>query len=104
MSTRRSAPQPAVDVKAETEEVAAEEAERKKQKRRMIGVDPSLIISEQRSKRRRSPTPEAEIEVDTKSAVPNPKDGVRAKQYGMQIMKKIMDAMDSEYAFPKSHC
>lgn len=57
-------------------------------------MDPSLIISEERSKRRRTPTPEAEHE--DKDGVHDPKDPARAKELGLQIFKKIMDSKDSE--------
>jgi hypothetical protein len=63
-------------------------------KKRRLGVDPSLIISEERSKRRRTPTPEAEH--DDKDGVHDPKDPARAKELGLQIFKKIMDSKDPE--------
>lgn len=67
---------------------------RPKVRKRRLGVDPTLIISEERSKRRRTPSPEAEE--DSKAAVFDPKDPVRAKLLGMQIYRKIMDSTDTE--------
>ncbi len=66
----------------------------KVKKRRLFGVDPSLILSEERSKRRRTPSPEPEG--DEKQAVLDPKDPERAKQLGMQVYRRIMETEDSE--------
>jgi len=65
-----------------------------KVRKHRLGVDPSLIISDERSKRRRSPSPEREN--DDKHVVHDPKDPERAKQLGSQIYRKIMETKDSE--------
>lgn len=66
----------------------------KVKKRRELGVDPSLIISEERSKRRKTPTPEPE-DVPRKDEH-DPKDPVRAKQLGMEIYGKVLKMEDNE--------
>ena len=64
-------------------------------KRRLLGVDPSLILSEERSKRtKRTPSPDAED--DIKEGSYDPKDSERAKTLGMQIYQKIMTKKDRE--------
>jgi hypothetical protein len=85
------------DTRGESSEPAQQQQQRLQQpkvKKRRLGVDPSLIISEERSKRRRTPTPEPEQ--DDKDVVHDPKDPQRAKELGLQIYQKIMDAKDSE--------
>ncbi|ORX41076.1 Bromodomain-containing protein [Kockovaella imperatae] len=67
---------------------------RSKKRRNLRGVDPSLIISQDRSKRRKTPTPEPEAR-DSKDAV-DPKDKDRAKRLGMEIYEKIMASKDKE--------
>jgi hypothetical protein len=101
-----SAPAPTGDVKPETgatsaaqgtehddEEEHEEDASgRRVRKRRPLGVDPSLIISDGRSKRRRTPSPapvKKEDEVD-------PRDVERAVLLGREIFDKIMASKDSE--------
>lgn len=65
----------------------------KVKRKRPLGVDPSLIISSERTKRRRSPTPEVEVKEE---AGVDPKDKERAKALGMAIYRKIMDSTGSE--------
>lgn len=65
-----------------------------KVKKRRLGVDPRLIISEERSKRRRTPSPEPEE--DNRRTVHDPKNPERAKQLGLQIYGRIMGMNDLE--------
>ena len=64
-------------------------------KRRLMGVDPSLILSNDRSKRRRTPSPEPEAAGGKEDAA-DPKDPPRAKKLGLEIYAQIMDQKDSE--------
>lgn len=66
-----------------------------KTKKKRLGVDPSLIISDGRSKRRKSPTPEAEEEMG-RGGGNDPKDPARAKTLGYQIYNKIMTMKSAE--------
>ena len=101
-SAPTATPQPSADaVKAEndgpdhtSEQRDSSEPAPRMKKRRLLGVDPSLIISEERSKRRKTPTPEAEA--DEKDVVRDPKDPERAKQLGLQIYGKVMESRDPE--------
>jgi hypothetical protein len=61
-------------------------------KKRRLGVDPSLIISDGRSKRRRTPTPEPE-ETAGKEEVNDPKDKARAQALGRDIYNEIMNSV-----------
>lgn len=54
-------------------------------RKKRLGVDPSLIISEERSKRRRSPSPSA-----VKREDPDPKNPERAAALGRELFHKIM--------------
>ena len=85
-------------IKSENEALAGASPEsgniQAKTRRRRLGVDPSLIISEDRSKRRRTPSPEADD--DDKDAVHDPQDAQTVKHLGMQIFQKIMDSKDSK--------
>ncbi|KAK4687188.1 hypothetical protein P7C73_g2928, partial [Tremellales sp. Uapishka_1] len=68
-----------------------------KQRRRRMGVDPSLILSEGRSKRRKTPTPPPAGEDEAEAKGENdPKDPARAKLLGGQIMKQIMEQKDKD--------
>ena len=62
----------------------------------MTGVDPSAILSEGRSKRRKTPTPEPEDKAGNKNNGNDPKDKERAKRLGMEIYNKIMGQKDRE--------
>jgi len=64
-------------------------------KKKRLGVDPSLIISDGRSKRRRTPSPEAEEKMG-EGGGNDPKDPVRAKTLGYQIYNKIMTLKSAE--------
>lgn len=65
-------------------------------KRRLLGVDPSLIISDGRSKRRKSPTPEPSDSAVTKvEAGKDPKDKARALSLGREIYKKVVDSQQN---------
>lgn len=58
-------------------------------------MNPSLIISEERSKRRRSPSHEPEDRKPNGDGE-DPKDPERAKALGEEIVRKILDAKESE--------
>lgn len=64
-----------------------------REKKRRLDVNPQLILSEGRSKRRRtpSPPPAAKQLVDS-----DPKDPERASQLGLQLYNKIMAMRDVE--------
>ncbi|OCF31781.1 hypothetical protein I316_06588 [Kwoniella heveanensis BCC8398] len=65
-----------------------------KVRKKRLGVDPSLIISDGRPKRRRTPSPQpenAETEMDK-----DPKDPQRAKELGYVIYRRIMDSKDPD--------
>ena len=68
-------------------------------KKKRLGVDPSLIISDGRSKRRKTPTltPETEVKKDDGLAERDPKDVERATALGREIYQKIFDMKDKEY-------
>lgn len=74
---------------ADAEGSSAAPAQRVRKKR--LGVDPSLIISEERSKRRRSPSPSAAKQED-----PDSKDPARAAALGREIMRRIMEKKASD--------
>lgn len=63
-------------------------------RKKRLGVDPSLIISEDRPKRRKTPTPEPVVEDEPE--VVDPKDPERATRLGLEVYQKIMDKKDSE--------
>jgi hypothetical protein len=65
-----------------------------KARKRRLDVNPSLIISDGRSKRRKSPTPEASPGKgnDTKDN----KDPKKASELGLALYRKIMDSKDAE--------
>lgn len=61
-------------------------------RKRRLDVNPELILStEGRSKRRRTPSPDAHAKDD-----PDPKDPERAKQLGTQLYNKISAMRDPE--------
>lgn len=62
-------------------------------KKRRLGVDPSLIISDGRSKRRRTPSPEPEVKNEPGGGANDPKDAARATTLGRDIYQKIMDSV-----------
>jgi len=64
-------------------------------KKKRLGVDPSLILSDGRSKRRKSPTPEADEKMG-EGGGNDPKDPARAKTLGYQIYNKIMTMKSAE--------
>ncbi|KAL1410050.1 hypothetical protein Q8F55_004052 [Vanrija albida] len=66
--------------------------EKPKERKRRLGVDPSLILSEGRSKRRRTPTPEPIVNKNDM----DPKDPERAKALGLALYYKIMAMKDSD--------
>lgn len=68
-------------------------------KKRTLGVDPSLIISDGRSKRRKTPTPQPETDVKKEQGGVDrdPKDPERAASLGSEIYKKVVDMKDKEY-------
>lgn len=68
-------------------------------KKRLLGVDPSLIISDGRSKRRRtpSPQPEADVKKESGGSELDPKDPEKAAALGSEIYRKIIDMKDKEY-------
>lgn len=71
---------------------ADQSPDKRKERKRRLGVDPSLIISEGRSKRRRTPTPPPKVEKPD----PDPRDPERAKGLGMQLYDKIIGMHDAE--------
>jgi hypothetical protein len=92
-----------VDAGADTTDVAGQSgvdtlAQKGVRKKRM-GVDPSLIISDGRSKRRRTPTPEpapAAATAAVKSeAEKDPKDKARATSLGREVYKKVLASVDN---------
>ena len=66
----------------------------KRGKRVLKGLDSSLILSTDRSKRRRTPTPEPADE--SKDDVLDPQDRERAKRLGMEMYRKIMAQRDKQ--------
>ena len=67
-------------------------------RRKRLGVDPSLILSDGRSKRRKTPdqTPETDVKKEQSAAERDPKDPERAAELGRQIYQKILDTKDKE--------
>ena len=73
-----------------------------KKRRHLTGVDPSAILSEGRSKRRKTPTPEPEDKLGSKDHAQDPKDKERAKRLGMEIYNKIIAQKDREWVNGKA--
>ena len=67
-------------------------------KKKRLGVDPSLIISDGRSKRRKTPTPTPETDVKKEDGAGDrdPKDTERANTLGREIYQKILGLTDKE--------
>ena len=69
------------------------DASQPRQKKRRLGVDPSLILADTgRSRRRKTPTPgpeDGKVDLD-------PKDPKRATELGRQIYDRIMASKDAE--------
>lgn len=67
-------------------------------KKKRLGVDPSLIISDGRSKRRKTPTltPETDVKKEDGSGERDPKDPERAATLGREIYQKMLDMKDKE--------
>ncbi|WVR08581.1 hypothetical protein IAU60_005636 [Kwoniella sp. DSM 27419] len=63
-------------------------------KKKRLGVDPSLIISEERSKRRKSPSPTPGEHAAGQDR--DPRDPVRAKELGSVIYKRILGSRDQD--------
>jgi hypothetical protein len=74
-----------------------------RQPKRRLGVDPSLILSEGRSKRRKTPTPVPDEAKDKgeegkdAQGEEDPRDTVRARKLGLELVAKIMKQTDSEW-------
>ncbi|KAK8850478.1 hypothetical protein IAR55_004396 [Kwoniella newhampshirensis] len=67
-----------------------------KTRKRRLGVDPSLIISEERSKRRRTPSVDPEHgDEDVKGAV-EIRDPVKVKELGYVIYNRILESRDPD--------
>lgn len=87
------------DKNAESTAGDAEGAANARMRKRRLDVNPNLIISEERSKRRRTPShePEDRKPNGTKDDdAADPKDPERAKALGDELVKKILDTKDSE--------
>lgn len=67
-------------------------------KKKRLGVDPSLIISDGRSKRRKTPTltPETDVKKEDATGERDPKDPERAATLGRDIYQKVLDLKDKE--------
>jgi hypothetical protein len=69
-------------------------------RRKRMGVDPSLIISEERSKRRKSPTPTPEgdgkVKKEDGGSLADPKDPEKAAVVGKDLYDKLLDVKDRE--------
>ncbi|WWD20660.1 hypothetical protein CI109_105136 [Kwoniella shandongensis] len=67
-----------------------------KTRKRRLGVDPSLIISEERSKRRRTPSLDPEHgDEEVKGAV-EIRDPAKVKEFGLSIYNRILQSKDSD--------
>lgn len=96
-SDATTAPAPTTDAAAANENTEGNDnnaSTQKGKKRTLLGVDPSLIISDGRSKRRKTPSPEPVPDPTAVKAEPEKdvKDKVRAASLGREIYKKIMDS------------
>ncbi|WVQ95513.1 hypothetical protein IAU59_002610 [Kwoniella sp. CBS 9459] len=96
-STSASAPGDALPSrKQEQEESTGSEPQPKIRKKR-LDVNPSLIISDGRSKRRRTPSPQPEnAHENAGESDKDPKDPQRAKELGYVIYRRIMDSKDPD--------
>lgn len=65
-------------------------------RKRRLDVNPNLILSDGRSKRRKTPTPEPGAKDVDEDGVYDPKDPDRAQQLGNLIYGKIMGTSSSE--------
>jgi hypothetical protein len=86
------------DPQVNDEQNKGEEQPRARRKR--MGVDPSLIISEERSKRRRTPSPAPEMDGKVKKEdgadAADPKDPEKAAAVGKELYDKLMDVKSKE--------
>lgn len=95
-STGNAQTTPGPDASEQQQHDDAEPTGRRGKKR--LGVDPSLILSEGRSKRRRTPSPDPEDGHDEHDGggSHDPKDPERAKRLGYGIYNRIMGEKTKE--------
>lgn len=66
-------------------------------KKKRLGVDPSLIISDGRSKRRKTPDETPEMEDKKEQGLDrDPKDAEKAAQVGRELYQKLVATTDKE--------
>lgn len=79
-------------------EAEHDSADHPRVKKKRLGVDPSLIISNGRSKRHKTPTPTPGVDVKKEVGAGDldPKDSGKAAEAGREIYQKVLAMKDKE--------